>query len=194
MTPQEEKLNRFRIPLLLTILILAGIVALTLWVNLRGKRSMEEKARDPISTEGADQRMERIHLVEERAGKKVWELEASAISQYQSDLHLRDVKAVYYARDGRSFTLRGDQAKVNQESKDMEISGNVVLLSSDGYRLKTRSISYRHAKKQAETEEPIEFEGEGILLTGKGMLIDMEEKTFKVFHQVKTLWMGRRSR
>jgi LPS export ABC transporter protein LptC len=99
---------------------------------------------------------------------------------------------IYYAKDGRSFTLSGDKGKVHQDSKDMELVGNVLLTSTDGYRLKTHSMSYQHLNKQARTPDPVEFEGEQIRLTGKGMLIDMEAKTFKVLSQAKTQWKGGR--
>jgi LPS export ABC transporter protein LptC len=189
-------LKKTKIAILLSILLIGGIALVSLWVNLRERnRVVEEAEKVPtISTEGADQRLEKIRLVEEKHGKKTWELEAKAIHHYQSDniLLLEDVKVIYYAKDGRLFTLSGNQGKVHQNSKDMELTGNVLLTSTDGYRLKTQSMSYQHESKQAKTPDPVEFEGEQIRLTGKGMLIDMEAKTFKVLNQVKTLWKGGR--
>lgn len=178
------------------MVLVGGIALASFWGNLQErKKILGEKENIPeISTEGADQRLEKIHFVEEKQGKKMWELEARTIHQYQAQnlLFLEEVKVVYYAKDGRSFTLTGDKGKVYQESKDMELTGNVVFTSSDGYRLKTHSISYKHSNKQVKTPDPIEFEGEQIHLTGKGMLIDMEEKTFKVLSQAKTQWKGGR--
>jgi lipopolysaccharide export system protein LptC len=49
-------------------------------------------------------------------------------------------------------------------------------------------MSYQHLSKQVRTPDPVEFEGEQIHLTGKGMLVDMEAKTFKVLSQAKTQW------
>jgi lipopolysaccharide export system protein LptC len=40
------------------------------------------------------------------------------------------------------------------------------------------------------TSDPVEIEGELIRLVGRGMLVDMEAKTFKVLSQVKTQWRG----
>lgn len=189
-------LKKTRIAILLSILLIGGIVLVLLMVNLQArKKAQEEAEKGPrISTEGADQRLERIHFVEEKHGKKIWELEARTIYQYQEQnlLLLEEVKVVYYAKDGRSFTLTGDRGKVYQDSKNMELTGNVLLTSTDGYRLRTQSISYRHSNKQATTPDLIEFEGEQIRLTGKGMVIDMEEKTFKVLSQAKTEWKGGR--
>jgi LPS export ABC transporter protein LptC len=187
-------LKKMKAATVLSILVIGGIVLASLWVNLQErKKILEETDKAPkISTGGADQRLEKIHFVEEKQGKKIWELEAKTIYQYQEQnlLLLEDVKVVYYAKDGQSFTLTGDRGKVYQESKDMELTGNVVFTSTDGYRLKTHSMSYKHSSKQARTPDPVEFEGRQIHLTGKGMLINMEEKTFKVLSQAKTRWKG----
>jgi LPS export ABC transporter protein LptC len=189
-------LKKTKIAIMLSILLIGGVVLVSLWVNLQERKKMLEEAEKvpTISTEGADQRLEKIHFVEEKHGKKTWELEAKAIYQYQGQniLLLEDVKVIYYAKDERSFTLSGDKGKVHQDSKDMELVGNVLLTSTDGYRLKTHSMSYQHLSKQARTPDPVELEGEQIRLTGKGMLIDMEAKTFKVLSQAKTQWKGGR--
>jgi len=189
-------LKRIKLAILLSILLVGGVVLVSLWVNLQERqKTLEETEKVPnISTEGADQRLEKIHFVEEKHGKKIWELEAKTIHQFrdQNILLLEEVKVIYYAKDGRSFTLTGDKGKVHQDSKDMELIGNVVLTSTDGYRLKTQTMSYTHLSKQARTPDPVEFEGEQIRLTGKGMLIDMEAKTFKVLSQAKTQWKGGR--
>lgn len=177
---------------MLSILLIGGVVLVSLWVNLQERKKMLEEAEKVpnISTDGADHRLEKIRFVEEKHGKKTWELEAKAIYQYQGQniLLLEDVKVIYYAKDGRSFTISGDKGKVHQDSKDMELVGNVLLTSNDGYRLKTQSMSYQHLSKQVRTPDPVEFEGEQIHLTGKGMLVDMEAKTFKVLSQAKTQW------
>jgi LPS export ABC transporter protein LptC len=185
-------LKKTKIAIMLSILLIGGVVLVSLWVNLQERKKMLEEAEKVpnISTDGADHRLEKIRFVEEKHGKKTWELEAKAIYQYQGQniLLLEDVKVIYYAKDGRSFTISGDKGKVHQDSKDMELVGNVLLTSNDGYRLKTQSMSYQHLSKQVRTPDPVEFEGEQIHLTGKGMLVDMEAKTFKVLSQAKTQW------
>ncbi len=72
----------------------------------------------------------------------------------------------------------------------MELVGDVVLTSSDGYRLKTHSVSYHHLEKKVTTSDPVEIEGNRFSWPVRGMLVDMEAKTFKVLNQVKTRWRG----
>jgi len=72
----------------------------------------------------------------------------------------------------------------------MELVGDVLLTSSDGYQLKTHSVSYHHLEKKVTTSDPVEIEGKEIQLVGTGMLVDMEAKIIRVLHQVKTRWKG----
>lgn len=192
-------MRRVKIAILISIVLVGGIVLLRLWVNLRERKAFEKLSEVPkISTDGADTRadtrLEKIHLVEDKQGQKTWELEATSAQQYQDQnmLVLKDVKVTFFSKEGRVFFLSGKEGKVYQDSKNMEIFGDVVLTSDDGYSLKTQSISYNHKENKARTSDPVEIEGEQLRLEGRGMLVDMEAKTFKVLSQVKTRWRGGR--
>ena len=182
-------MKRVKISLLLSILLISGVVIVSIWANLQGRKRAEEKEKLPeVTTRGADTRLERIHLVEDKHGKKTWELEAKSIQQHQDQnlMILEDIKVIYYAKDGRLFTITGQQGKVYQDSKDIELNGDVVVTSSDGYRMRTQSVAYRNREKTASTEDPVELEGDQIQMTGKGMIVDMEGKWFRLLRQVRT--------
>jgi LPS export ABC transporter protein LptC len=186
-------MKKVKILLLVSILLIAGMVLTSLWLNLRGREASGEREDLPkISTGGADMRLEKIRLVEDKHGQKTWELEAKSIQQYQNQniMELEDVKVIVYMKEGRSFIISGNRGKVYQDSKDMELVGDVLLTSSDGYRLKTHSVSYHHSEKKVTTPDLVEIEGKEIQLVGTGMLVDMEAKTIKVLNQVKTRWRG----
>ncbi len=186
-------MKKIKYVVLISILLIGGIVLVTLWANLRGgKGSKEEEVAPKISTDGADARLEKIRFVEDKHGQKTWELEAKSIGQYQDQniMLLEEVKVTFFTKEGRSFSISGNRGKVYQDSKNMELVGDVVLTSSDGYRLKTHSISYYNAEKKVTTSDPVEIEGEQIRVAGIGMWVDMESKIFKVLSQVKTRWKG----
>src|SRR4030042_3248751 len=94
--------KKTKIAIMLSILLIGGVVLVSLWVNLQERKKMLEEAEKVpnISTEGADHRLEKIRFVEEKHGKKTWELEAKAIYQYQGQnaLRLEEVKRIYYAK------------------------------------------------------------------------------------------------
>jgi LPS export ABC transporter protein LptC len=186
-------MKKTKFAILMSIVLIGGIVLISLWLNLREKKASEKNEVIPkISTEGADAHLDKIHFVEEKQGQKTWELEAKSIQQYQDQniMILNEVKVTFYTKEGRTFIISGNQGKVNQESKDIELVGDVVVSSSDGYQLKTHSLSYQDSNKCMSTQDPVEIEGEKIRLVGKGMLVDMEAKTLKILNQVKTHWRG----
>jgi len=188
-------MKRVKIAILISIVLSGGIVLVSLWVNFRERKASEAIEKHPVvSTRGADTHLEKIRFVEDKRGEKTWELEAKSVYQYQDQnmLVLEDVKVTFYAKEGRTLFLTGKQGKVYQDSKNVELVGDVVLTSSDGYRLKTHSASYRDSEKVVSTPDPVEIEGEQIRLTGKGMLVNTEDRTFKILSQVKTQLRGKK--
>ncbi len=186
-------MRRVKIIVLISLISIGLFVLVNIWVNLQGKKPIKEKEiPSKILTDGANARLEKIHFVEDKHGRKTWELEAKAIQQYQDQniMLLEEVNVTFFTKEGRSFTISGHQGKIHQDSKNVELVGDVVLTSSDGYRMKTHSISYRHSEKIVTTSDPVEIEGEQVRLVGKGMWVDMEAKIFKVLAQVKTQWRG----
>ena len=188
-------MKRLKIAILVAILLISGVVLVRLWINLQERKASEAELKIPDSSTGeASQEMQKVHFVEDKHGRKTWELEANTIRLYQEEniSVLEDVKVTFYAKEGRIFYLTAKQGKVHQVSKDVELTGDVILTSNDGYQLKTQSASYQHSEKTVSTSDPVEIEGDQIRLTGKGMWVNMDDKTFKVLSQVKTQLRGRK--
>ena len=188
-------MKRLKIAILLLIVLIGGIVLVSLRTNLRARKASEavEKVRK-ATTGDASQVMEKVHFVEDKHGQKTWELEAKTVRLYQNEniSVLEDVKVTFYAKEGRIIYLTGKQGKVYQDSKNVDLLGDVVLTTNDGYQLKTHSASYRHLEKIVSTADSVEIDGEQIRLTGIGMLVNVEAKTFKILSQVKTQLRGRK--
>jgi lipopolysaccharide export system protein LptC len=184
-------MRRIKLAILVSILLIGGGVLTSLWLNLRERGSSEKKTEVPkVTEEAANMRMETIQLVEDKDGRRTWELEAKSVHQYeeQNVMALEDVKFTFYAKEGKSFVVTGNTGKFHQDSKNMELVGDVVMVSNDGYRLKTHSVAYDHSQRKVVSSDPVEIEGDQFQLKGQGMLVDMEAKTFKILNQVKTQW------
>jgi len=184
-------MKRLKLVILLVMVVVGGIVLIRLWVNLKDEKSAGKKEEVPKgSRESADIALEKIRLVEDKHGRKTWELEAKAAQQNndQNIMILEEPKVTYYTEEGRSLIVTAKQGKVHQDSKDMELLGDVRLTSSDGYTLKTNSLRYDHEKKKVTTPDLVEIEGDSMRLVGKGMQVDMEAQTLKILNGVKTQW------
>ena len=64
----------------------------------------------------------------------------------------------------------------------------MIVTSSEGYRLRTNSVTYNHQEKKIRTPDPVELDGEQIWMKGTGVLVDLEAQTVKILHEVKTQW------
>ena len=182
-------MRKLKWALLIFIILIGATVLSSLWINLEDRKaSQQEEAAPKFSSEDAKMYLEKIHFVEDKKGKKTWELEAKSIQQNREEnlMVLEDVRVTVYTEEGRSFTISGKQGTVSLETKDMDLKGDVVVASSDGYRLRTQSVAYRHQEKKAGTSDPVEIDGEQIHVAGKGMIVNMEERSFKILGQVKT--------
>ncbi len=187
-------MKKAKIIILLSIMLIGGIVLARLWANLRERRASEAEEKIPkVSAGDATQVLQKVHFAEDKHGQKTWELEAKSVRQYeeQNIMVLEDVKVTFYAKEGRIFYLTSKEGRIYQDSKNVDLTGDVVLTSSDGYRLKTRSASYHHSEQIVSTPDPVEIEGEQIRMTGKGMLVNVEAKTFRILSQVKTHLKGK---
>ena len=188
-------MKKAKIVILLSILLIGGIVLVRLWANLRERRASEAMEKVPEASAGdATQVLRTVHLAEDKHGQKTWELEAKSVRQYegQNIMILEDVKVTFYAKEGRVFYLTSREGKIYQDSKNVDLTGDVVLTSNDGYQLKTRSASYHHSEQIVSTPDPVEIDGEQIHMTGIGMLVNVEAKTFRILSQVKTHLKGKK--
>jgi LPS export ABC transporter protein LptC len=184
-------MKRLKLIILVVMVAVGGFIFIRLWANLKDEKVAEKKEEvSKVSNESADMSLEKIRLVEDKHGRKTWELEAKAAQQNndQNIMILEEIKVTYYTEEGRSIVVTGKQGKVHQNSKDMELVGDVKLTSSDGYTLKTNSLSFSHEKKKVTTPDVVEIEGDQMHLVGTGMQVDMEAQTFKILNRVKTQW------
>lgn len=192
-TGDRRTMKRAKFAILILIVVVTGVVVTSLWMSLqREKNSEEGESLAKVPHVEADMALEKIRLVEDKHGKTTWELDAKAVQQYQNQniIFLEDVKVTFHTKEGRSFILSGNKGKVYQDSRNMELVGDVLLTSSDGYRLKTHSIFYHHANKEVTTSDPVEIDGKEIQVVGRGMRVDMEARIINILSQAKTRWKG----
>ncbi|OGP07325.1 MAG: LPS export ABC transporter periplasmic protein LptC, partial [Deltaproteobacteria bacterium GWA2_42_85] len=142
-----------------------------------------------IKSSGADVRIERARYVETKDGEKEWELEADS-AEYFKDNNLAvfdNVKVIFYSKDGINYILTGRQGKLRNDSKDIDITGEVVLTSDDGYKLETGSLKYIAAFKQIKTKDRVIFTGPDIRIEGIGFMADMVKEKVYVLTNVRTV-------
>lgn len=156
-------------------------------VIIAPKSIQESSAPEPLEAERPDQQIEQsmkgAHMVETQDGAKEWELWAEDATRYRSTttLTLNKVKALFFGKDGTTFTVIGDKGIVEEKTKNMQVEGNVVTKSSNGYTFKTQTMIYDSKQRKLDSPTPVEMtgprdaRGPGLFLRGDKMHADMND-------------------
>lgn len=153
-----------------------------------------EKALLKIMSDRVDLQVRNVRFTEVGDSGMKWELMADT-ARYQKKENLaffEKLKVKLVMKDGRMFTMTGDQGRLNTESRDMEIEGNVDIVSDNGDRFKTDRLRYLNAAKRIETDDLVVMENKSIRVSGVGMAISLEEKKIVLLSQVRASFAGER--
>jgi len=110
---------------------------------------------------GADMSIGKIHQTSTRDGKKEWSLEASSADYMDSkhQLILKDLSVTFFLEDNSEVYLTADKGKLDTQSNNIEVSGNVVI-TKDKYVITTDRMKYRHKKRLIYSRDPVVISGE----------------------------------
>lgn len=171
--------------IILTLVVV--FLAMVVGVLVHRARSPRRLPTEPAAT-NADYRLKQVRLQEQGRDGSRWQLDAEYSETFE-DQNKTTMKKVTIKVDQpakgsqapRSWTATGDEGDLNQETKDVELRGHVVLVSSDGLRLETERLRWDADAKRAWTDEPVIIYRAGAVVHGTGFesLADEEVSSIK---------------
>jgi LPS export ABC transporter protein LptC len=153
-----------------------------------------EKALLKIMSDRVDLQVRNVRFTDVGDSGMKWELVADT-ARYQKKENLaffEKMKVKLVTKDGRTFMMTGDRGKLNTESRDMEIEGNVDISSDNGDRFRTDHLRYLSAGTLIETDGSVVMENRSIRVSGVGMTLSLEEKKIVLLSQVRASFTGER--
>lgn len=101
------------------------------------------------------------HLIEAEGEKKIWELDAKQARKKKNstDWGLDQVKVKFYGEKGVSYVAVGQAGHVGENQAKLQISGDVVITSSNGYVMTTEVIYYSTQTKMIDGPEEVNLVG-----------------------------------
>ena len=146
---------------------------------------------EPAAT-NADYRLKQVHLQEQGRDGSRWQLDAEYAETFeeQNKTTMRKVTIkVDQPSKGdqasRSWTVTGDEGDLNQDTKDVELRGNVVLVSSNGLRLETDRLRWDAEGQRAWTEDPVVIYRAGAVVRGTGFESRVAEEISNIKGRVR---------
>ena len=168
--------------------ILACVVlflAVVLGVLIHRARAPRQAVNEPLASK-ADYRLKEVHLQEQTRDGSRWQLDAEIAENFQEQGRtiMRKV-TIRVQQPARSWTVTGDEGDLVDESKDVELRGNVVLTASDGLRLETQRLRWTAAEQRAWTNDPVIIYRAGTIVRGGGFESRVQEETNAVKGRVR---------
>ena len=157
------------------IIILLSVIP-GLRMNPLSDLSGESRAFLPIRTgEVPKLEIQNFKLIQTTGEKKQWELEAIDALEYEegNEIQIKNTNIKFFKNNKVVLNLKADNGIVDLETKNIRIIGNVEANSSDGLKLKTKSLNWVSADEKLITDDNIVFTKGGIRVEGKGLEADV---------------------
>jgi LPS export ABC transporter protein LptC len=173
------------------IILTLVVVFLSVVVGVLIHRARTPRAipTEPAAT-NADYRLKQVRLQETGRDGSRWQLDAEYSETFEEQ-NTTSMKKVTIKVDqpsktsARSWTVTGDEGDLNQETKDVELRGNVVLVSSDGLRLETERLRWDADAQRAWTNEPVTIYRSGTVVRGTGFESRVAEEATSIKGRVR---------
>lgn len=89
--------------------------------------------------------------------------------------------------DGRVFKMTGDKGVLGTESKNMDLSGHVTIVSQGGDKITMDDLHYTEKDKSFKTHSMVVQENDRMKIRGRGMVLSLKTQQLKILSDVKAL-------
>lgn len=183
------KLHTQRISRIIFVSVTLFVVVVVGVLVLRG-RGAQSLPAEPVDTK-ADYRIKEVSLQEEMKDGVRWQLQADQAESFEQagKTILRKVRIEIQEPD-RSWTVTGDEGEMVQASKDVELRGHVILISSEGMRLETTLLRWDADAKRAWTDRPVTIYQNGAVVKGQGLDARVGERNTQILGRIRATFGG----
>jgi LPS export ABC transporter protein LptC len=166
------------------VALLGGLGGMIAWKV----RSRQAPPPPPPTQEAADYRIREIHINETLEGNLRWTLDADQAEVFDKEQKtvMRKVTVQVFSKDAL-WTVKADEGVLQNETRDVTVTGNVVVSSNDGLTIQTPELTWRNKERHLFTEHPVEIKRTGTTITGRGLDVRMQEHQAVIAQKVRVV-------
>jgi len=155
------------------VALLAGLGGMIAW-KIRGRST---PAPPPTTAQDADYRIREIHINETLEGNLRWTLDADQAEVFDKEQRtvMKKVVVRVFSKNAE-WTVTADEGVMGNETRDVTVTGNVVVTSNDGLTIKTPELFWRNKDRNLYTEQAVEIKRTGTTITAQGMDVKMQDQ------------------
>ncbi len=177
-------MRKLPIAILGCVVLFLVVVVAVLVTRSRGPRAMPP---EPVQTR-ADYRLKEVHLQEEGKGSTRWQLDAESGEIFEDQGRTVMKKVVVRVEEpARVWNVSADEGYMLRDSKDVELRGNVVLVTSDGLKMETARLAWAAKEQRAWTDQPVTIYRNGVVVRGQGFESRVNEEVTTIKGRVRAV-------
>ena len=172
---------------MITAILLVVMVALFASGVVLKDRILTPETLLKILPDEADFHIRDFVFTEVGSNQEKWEIRAKTAEYDKKKNHAQfdDVKIKMTTAEGRVFEMTGDRASMETDSKTVEMTGNVVVISDSGDRFSTDQLRYSDKQKKLSTESPLWMKNERMEIEAVGMTVDINRGELALLSRVR---------
>lgn len=171
--------------LLAAVILTLALVAAVLYRG--GQRAEETQTGLKIIDDNVDLYIRDVHFTEVGDSGNRLEINADSATFHRKENRARfdRVRMKLILPDGKTYELTADRGQLRTDLKDVEIEGNVVILSNRGDRFTTDRLKYSDGEKKIHTEDPVTLSNPRFEMKGKGMVLLLKSEHVTIAGGIK---------
>jgi len=163
----SKKTKTISILLIIFVVITAAVLVI--------KNNIYDKPKNIIKIlpDNVDLQIKDFIYTEVGEANSKWEVKADSAKYVKKEnLALFDrVKIKLTTSEGKVFIMTGDKGQMLTDKKDIQIKGNVIIVSDKGDRFSTDYLNFSDAEKKFYTDAPVTIENKKMKIKGKGLTL-----------------------
>ena len=119
--------------------------------------------------------------------KREWLIEADTISiaeDRQNTLFENIKQMIIYKEEEPHLTISAEKCLANMQSRDMELSGNVVISNENGDSLRGEKVFWHSEEQRLSSEQKVELEVNDLYIVAGGISTNMEMTQLELTNRV----------
>jgi LPS export ABC transporter protein LptC len=178
---------KFKKRVVVITIVIVIIISVTAIIMVVEKRSSSRSPLLKIMTDNVDLQVKNVNYTDVGDSGLKWEIKADSAKYMKNEnLAIFDhVRIKLIMSDGKSIVMTGEKGTLKTDTKDMEIAGNVEIVSDRGDRLNTDVLKYSGSEQRIYTEAAVKMENDRMQVRGVGMSLSLNDKDVALLSRVK---------
>jgi len=177
--------------------ITIAIIVMTVFIGHRVVMHMQIRSQATASVplqeqQGADAWIEGFSYRQTRSGSTKWVVTADQAKVFD-DEHIAKLQSVKVKLFDQSFekeqmVITSQEGVMNTSSNDFDLVSQdkkTIMTFQAGYQVFSDRLTWKEDARQIHTKDSVIIQGDGLVITGTGLIGDVEKNEFRLLNNVR---------